>query len=247
MATAPSPSRQSRRTGGASAATSGRHTGPSVAPDPQRAAADLRVLQDHARAIVDCTACALHTGRTTPIVGEGPLDARLAIVGLAPRAHEDLQGRALAGGARNVLDHALRSVGVDPASVRLTSVIRCRPADDRTPSDAELRACAQHLRRELELVDPEVVVALGASTASVLLGAPLSLERVAGYRLDALDGRTVIPTYHPADVVRGVPQAAPSLTRHLAVAKAVLDGRLATGAQVRAEARTGVRTPARLV
>jgi uracil-DNA glycosylase len=195
-------------------------------------------LREHARYVQDCTACDLHRDRVKAVAGEGPADARLLIVGATPRRHEDLQGVPLAGACRNVLDHGLAAAGLRREDVRVTSVVRCRPADDRTPALEEIATCRVHLRAELDLVKPEVIVTLGAFATAILLGRPVPIERVAGYRLDVLQGITLVPTYHPNDAVRGVPQAAPSLRRDLQVAKAVLDGRLLTGAETLAELRS---------
>ena len=195
----------------------------------------VKTLRELERAVAACTACGLHRDRTVPIKGEGPVDARLMIVGSVPRSHEDLQGDPYAGATGNVLLHALDHAGLEREDVRLTMVVRCRPHGDRAPTDEEVRACSHHLHDELGLVSPEVIVSLGAFPTAVLLGRRVPIERVAGYRLDVLEGVTLVPTYHPADAVRGVPQAAGSLRRDLAVAKAVLDGRLPTGAQALAE------------
>ncbi len=209
-----------------------RSTG-TTAPPPA-----VRTPREHIRAVKTCTACSLHTERMTPVVGDGPIDARLVVVAAIPRRHEDLQGRALAGAGRNVLDSALMSAGLVPAEVRVTSVMRCRPLDDREPTSDEVRACNAHLREELAMLSPEVIVSLGAFATSVLLGRPVPFERVAGYRLDVLQGVTLVPTYHPRDAVRGDPQAASALRRDLAVARAVLDGRMKTGAQALADLRS---------
>ena len=200
--------------------------------------AAVRTPREHVRAVQDCTACSLHSERTTPVTGDGPLDARLVVVAAIPRRHEDLQGRALAGAGRNVLDTALVGAGLEPSEVRVTSVVRCRPLDDREPSPDEVRACSLHLRAELDMLAPTVIVSLGTFATSVLLGRPVTLERVAGYRLDVLQGVTLVPTYHPRDAVRGVPQAAAALRRDLMVARAVLEGRMKTGAEALAELRS---------
>ena len=197
-----------------------------------------RPLREHVQAVLGCTACELHRERTTPVIGDGPADARLVVVGVVPRRHEDLQGLALAGGPRNVLDHALRAAGIDPDGVRLTTVVRCRPPDDRAPTAAEVRTCSAHLRAELDLVSPEVIVTLGAFPTAVVLGRPVPFERVAGYRLDVRQGVTLIPTYHPTEAVRGAPPAGSALRRDLATARAVLDGRMKTGAQALEELRS---------
>ena len=202
----------------------------SVDPGPRSA-------RGHERMVKGCDACALHESRSHPVVGDGPRDAPLVIVSDVPRRHEDIHGHALAGSHRNVVDDALIHAGIDPTTVRRTTVVRCRPPQDRAPSEAEVATCAAHLSGELELVGPKVVVTLGELATSVLLGRPVDLERVAGYRLDVLGGVTLVPTYHPQEVVRGVPAAANGLRRDLAVAKAVLDGRMSTGAEARSELR----------
>lgn len=203
-----------------------------------------RSARGHDRAVKGCTACPLHEHRGHPVVGDGPRDARLVIVTDVPRRHEDIHGHALAGSCRNVLDEALLHAGIDPATVRRTSVVRCRPQDDRAPTGAEVATCSGHLSGELGLVGPEVIVALGQLATSVLLKRSVPLEKVAGYRLDIRGGVTLIPTHHPSEVVRGVPAAAVALRRDLAVAKAVLDGTMATGAQARSELRSRLAEPA---
>jgi uracil-DNA glycosylase len=209
------------------------------------AQAHRRIARELEREVRGCTACGLHRERSTPVVGEGPLDARIMIVGSKPRRHEDLQGRPFAGATGNVLDHAMSAAGLDRDDVYLTTIVRCRPSDDRTPTRAEVVACSVHFRRQLEVIRPDVIVALGSFTASVLLGRPVPIERVAGYRLDVFQGVTLVPTYHPGDAVRGVPQAAAALRRDLMAAKAVLDGRLPTGAETLAELRSRQAAAAR--
>lgn len=207
-------------------------TRPSSAVDAAR-----RAAREHTRVVRECTSCGLYRDRIAPVVGDGPFDARLMVVGIAPRRHEDLQGLALAGGARNVLDEALTHAGIATDEVRVTTVVRCRPLHDRPPTRDEIVSCSGHLFAELDLVRPEVVVALGEVATSVLLGRAVPLERVAGYRLDVRQGVTLVPTYHPAEVVRGVSEAARAIRRDVAVAKAVLDGRMGTGAQALSDLR----------
>lgn len=160
------------------------------------------------------------------------------LVGVAPRRQEDLQGVPFAGASRNILDNALDEAGLGHDQVRITTVVRCRPHHDRVPSLAEVSACSSHLDAELDLVTPEVIVTFGAFATAVLYGRPVPIERIAGYRLSVRQGVTLIPTYHPVDAVRGVPQAAKALRRDLVSAKAVLDGRLRTGAQVLEDLRS---------
>jgi uracil-DNA glycosylase len=203
-----------------------------TAPD-----APVRTLRELERAVQSCTACELHAGRITPVVGQGTDAARVMLVGSVPRRHEDLQGKPFAGATGNVLDNLLGEVGLAPEECYRTTVVKCRPADDEPAPLASVEACAIHLDAQIRLVEPEVIVSLGAFTTSVLLRRQVPIERVAGYRLDIRSGITLIPTYHPVDVVRGVPQAAAAMRRDLAAARAVLDGRLSTGAEALAELR----------
>ncbi|MTV27228.1 uracil-DNA glycosylase [Nitriliruptoraceae bacterium ZYF776] len=197
-----------------------------------------RALRELERSVLACRACDLYRDRTTPVVAQGPVDAEVMLVGSVPRRHEDLQGRPFAGASANVLDNALLDAGLPSAQVHRSSIVRCRPGDDRAPTRDEIDACLPHLEAQIALVQPKVLVTLGAAATSILLGRPVPIERVAGYRLDVLRGTTLIPTYHPTDVVRGVPQAAATLRRDLRAAKAVLDGRLRTGAQTLADLRS---------
>lgn len=218
------------RTGPGDGTTSG--------PTQTRSLPALRSLRDLERRVTGCRACGLHRGRVRPVASEGPVDADLMVIGFVPRRHEDLQGRPFAGAAANVLDNALLDAGIPRAEVHLSSVVRCRPEDDRPPTVEEVVTCLPHLHAQIALVAPRVIVALGGAATAALLGRPVTLERVAGYRLDVLQGITLVPTYHPGDVVRGVPRAVASLQRDLTVAKAVLDGRMRTGAQALADLRS---------
>lgn len=206
------------------------------------AAAPVRSLRELERSVRGCTACELHEHRQTAVVGQGTTAARLMLIGSVPRRHEDLQGKPFAGATGNVLDNLLGEVGLTPDECYRTTLVKCRPADDGPAPAVSVEACSAHLDAQLRLVAPEVVVALGTFATSVLLRRQVPVERVAGYRLDIRDGITLIPTYHPVDVVRGVPQAAASMRRDLAAGRAVLDGRLSTGAEAVAELRSRMAT-----
>ena len=201
-------------------------------------ATPVRHVRELERRVTACTTCDLHRNRIRAVPGEGPADARLVLVGVAPRRQEDLQGRPFSGAARNVLDNALLDVGLDVEEIRITSLVRCRPPKDRQPTAFEVEACSSHLDVELDLIGPEVIVSFGTLATAVLYGRSMPIEKVAGYRLSIHRDVTLIPTYHPVDAVRGVPQAAAAIRRDLAAAKAVLAGRLRTGAQVLQDLRS---------
>lgn len=198
----------------------------------------VKTLRELERAVRSCTSCDLHRDRETPVVGQGTEAARVMLVGSVPRRHEDLQGKPFAGATGNVLDNLLGEAGLTPEECYRTTVVKCRPRDDQPAPMASVEACSTHLDAQIRLVEPEIIVSLGTFTTCVLLHRRVSIERVAGYRLDIRNGITLIPTYHPVDVVRGVPQAAAAMRRDLAAARAVLDGRLSSGAEAVAELRS---------
>lgn len=204
---------------------------PTIAPDR------VRSPRQHLRLVRACDACTLASCRTAPIVGDGPAPAELLVVGPAPGRHEDLVGRALAGSPRNVLDAALIDADIDPERVRVTSIVRCRPEDDAPPTMSQIQACASHLDAEFAMVRPSVVLALGPLATAVLVGHPVPFDKIRGYRLDIRGGITLVPTHHPQAAVRGDHQVGGAIRRDVAVAAAVLDGRMKSGAAARDDLR----------
>lgn len=210
-----------------------------MALDPDQ----VRSWRELERAASTCTLCRLCTGRTKVVFGEGAHDADVMIVGDAPGRSEDLLGRPLVGAAGNLLDNLLLDVGFDRERVYVTTVVKCHPRDD-APDRAVVDACSPYLVEQIANVRPRVIITLGPVATGLLLGRPVPLDRVAGFRFDVFDGVTLVPTHHPASVVKGNPTVVASIRRDLVTAKAVLDGRLSTGAEAMAElrARTGSDT-----
>lgn len=200
------------------------------------AAQRLRTWRELERDAHDCTRCALHESRTHVAFGDGDPDADLMLIGQAPRRPEDLQGKPFCGAAGNLIDNCLTDAGLARADCYLTDLVKCRPPGDRRPERAEIEQCSAYLRQQIARVRPRVIVALGELATAVLLRRRLPLERVAGYRLD-LEGITLIPTYHPTTAIQGAPSAVAAIRRDLLAAKAVLDGRLSTGAEAMADWR----------
>lgn len=193
-----------------------------------------------------CTRCRLHAGRTHVVFGEGDPRARLVFVGDAPGRHEDLQGRPFVGAVGNLLDNLLLEVGLTRGDVYLTTVVKCHPSATPGPT-AAVQACRPYLHRQLFHIAPSVIVALGELATNVLMGRPLPLAKVAGYRLPLpphvtgagsrpVDA-TLIPTYHPTVALHGNPSALAALRRDVRVAKGVLDGRIASASGAFAELR----------
>ncbi|RDI71483.1 uracil-DNA glycosylase [Halopelagius longus] len=152
--------------------------------------------------VTDCTRCPeLVEGRSQIVNGAGPDDADLVFLGEAPGANEDEQGEPFVGRSGSVLDDALRDVGLARPDVRITNCVRCRPPENRDPKVGELENCAAWLERELELVDPELLVTLGKVPSEHVLDRDVAVTKEAGDVVDArIGGRAqrVLVCVHPA-------------------------------------------------
>jgi DNA polymerase len=158
-----------------------------------------------------CVACPeLAAARTHVVVGDVPASGRprLALVGEAPGASEDLTGRPFVGKSGALLDLLLAEAGLDRSAAAVLNVVKCRPPGNRTPKRAEVARCSGWLRRQLDLLDPPVVVALGLSAAKWFLGPRTVLAAVRG-RPHEIGGRAVWATYHPSAAIRFGPNGAP--------------------------------------
>jgi len=162
----------------------------------------MRTLQEAAHEASACTKCRLSVGRTQVVFGTGNADADLMFIGEGPGYYEDKQGEPFVGAAGQLLNRMLEEIGVRRADVRITNVILCRPPGNRDPMPDEVETCTPWLREQIMLVDPRVIVTLGNFATRFMLDKPLSISRVRGQRFP-LEGRTVIPTFHPAAILRG--------------------------------------------
>jgi DNA polymerase len=172
------------------------------------AAPDWATLAAAARPCVACPELA--AARRQVVVGDVPAVGRprFALVGEAPGATEDETGRPFVGKSGALLDLLLAEAGLDRSQAAVLNVVKCRPPGNRTPKSAEVARCSGWLRRQLELLDPPVVVALGLSAAKWFLGPRTVLAQVRG-RAHELDGRAVWATYHPSAAIRFGPNGAP--------------------------------------
>ena len=175
---------------------------------PQRQARPVAVPAIHAL-VRSCTNCPLHGPATQAVPGEGPADARLFLVGEQPGDMEDLAGRPFVGPAGQVLEQAMEAAGLERSSAYLTNAVkhfkfelRGKKRLHRTPSAQNVDACAEWLHAEHQAVAPAVTVALGATALRGLLGKSVPLARVRGTELTLPTGGTLIPTFHPAYLLR---------------------------------------------
>lgn len=165
---------------------------------PADRAAALQLIRDD---IGDCTRCALHKGRNKLVFGDGSPNARLMFVGEGPGADEDAQGIPFVGKAGQLLNNMIAAMGLAREEVYIANVVKCRPPGNRTPEPEEGNTCSQFLFRQIDVVRPEVLVALGATAATYLLGARQPLAGLRG-RVHAFRGTKLIITYHPAYLLR---------------------------------------------
>lgn len=169
-------------------------------------AVDLQELHEQIR---NCTKCPLHRHRKNAVPGEGSMKLGVMLVGEAPGAVEDEQGRPFVGSAGQLLTKSLSQLGVRREDVFITNVVKCRPPENRTPREDEVEACMPYLLKQIEILKPRRVVALGLVSAGALLRhMGRGVERLSDVRGRCFKGRVagveleVCVTYHPAAVLR---------------------------------------------
>lgn len=144
----------------------------------------------------------------TVVVGDTPVDARLLVVGEAPGANEDVAGRPFIGKGGQLLDELMTAAGLSRADAAVLNVLKCRPPANRTPTRAEATRCAGWLDRQVELLDPWLVLTLGRTALTWSLGAKRTLSEVRGCVHD-WRGRRLVASYHPSAAIRFGPRGAP--------------------------------------
>ena len=163
---------------------------------------DLDALQSEVSA---CARCHLSQTRTTTVFGEGDRRARLVFVGEGPGFEEDKQGRPFVGAAGHLLTRIIQAMGLAREDVYICNIIKCRPPGNRNPLPKEIEACLPFLERQLQLIRPEYICALGAVAARTLLKTETPISRLRG-RLHSMGQIRVMPTFHPAYLLRNPDQ-----------------------------------------
>lgn len=176
---------------------------PAIAPLARAAA-----LEAIRREIGDCTRCQLaFEGRHKIVFGDGDPNAELLFVGEGPGADEDEQGVPFVGRAGQLLNNMITAMGLDRQRVYIANIVKCRPPKNRVPEPAEANTCTQFLLRQIGVVRPKLIVALGATAATYLLGSKAALSVLRGKVHDCM-GTKLIVTYHPAYLLRDPRQKA---------------------------------------
>ena len=171
-----------------------------VADTDAAGAPTLTAIRDE---IGDCTRCKLHgLGRRQIVFGVGNPGADLMFVGEAPGADEDQQGEPFVGRAGQLLTKIIEAIGLSRADVYIANVIKCRPPGNRNPEPDEVSRCEPFLMQQIDAVRPKVIVALGTFAAHALLGTDAPISRLRGRVHDYRGGAKLIPTFHPAFLLR---------------------------------------------
>jgi uracil-DNA glycosylase family 4 len=151
--------------------------------------------------IGECTRCRLHKGRTNLVFGVGNVNADLMFVGEGPGADEDAQGEPFVGRAGQLLNNMISAMGLRREDVYIANVVKCRPPQNRTPEKDECDTCSPFLMRQIDVIKPKVIVALGAVAAKNLLAVSDSMANLRGRWYDFRNSKLLV-TYHPAYLLR---------------------------------------------
>src|SRR5271168_92139 len=160
----------------------------------------LKIRED----IGDCTRCKLHKKRTHIVFADGNPKADLVFVGEGPGADEDATGIPFVGRAGKLLTQMIEAMGLHRKDVYICNVVKCRPPENRQPDPEEVTTCSPYLVRQLEVINPKVIVCLGATAAKTLLETDMGISKFRGQWLD-FRGKKLLATYHPAYLLRNPP------------------------------------------
>lgn len=151
--------------------------------------------------VASCDRCSLHESRTNVVFGVGNPTADLMLIGEAPGRDEDLQGEPFVGAAGKLLDRILKAMDLSREEVFIANLLKCRPPRNRDPLPEEIESCWSFLEKQIERIQPKVICTLGGFASRTLLGMPVPLGRLRG-RVHRYKGIHVVPTYHPAALLR---------------------------------------------
>lgn len=155
------------------------------------------------KSCISCSRCPLAETRSNVVFGDGSKNAEVMFIGEGPGEQEDIQGLPFVGPAGKLLDDMLTMIDLDRTKVYITNIVKCRPPRNRDPQDGEQRACIDYLYRQIELVNPKIIVCLGRIAAKALIDADFRITREHGQFFDR-SGRRIMAIYHPSALLRDV-------------------------------------------
>ena len=170
-------------------------------PTDLSSAGPLPSLEEYRQQISSCTMCQLSKTRTNFVFGDGDPRARLVFVGEAPGHEEDLQGKPFVGAAGQLLTKIIEAIKLTRAQVFICNILKCRPPGNRNPLPAEIAQCEPHLIRQLEIIRPAVICALGTFAAQTLLKTDTPISKLRG-KVHHYQDIKLVPTFHPAALLR---------------------------------------------
>jgi DNA polymerase len=197
-------------------------------PEPAARPAGVAGLDWEAlgKAVENCTACVLHRSRTQTVFGVGNRSADWLFIGEAPGADEDRRGEPFVGRAGQLFNAMLHAIGLEREQVYITNILKSRPPKNRDPQPEEIAACTPFLRRQVALIEPRIIVALGRIAAQHLLSTGASLSRLRGRTHSYEDTQIpVVATYHPAYLLR-TPAGKAKAWQDLCFARRVIRGEM---------------------
>ncbi|HTH81277.1 MAG TPA: uracil-DNA glycosylase [Ramlibacter sp.] len=181
---------------------------PGIELAPRASGIELMEWDELGDAVASCRACKLCATRRNTVFGVGDLQADWLVVGEAPGENEDLQGEPFVGQAGKLLDNMLKALGLSRhEKVYIANVLKCRPPGNRNPEPEEVSQCEPFLRRQVQLLQPKIIVAMGRFAVQSLLGTTEAIGKLRGQR-HTYAGVPVIVTYHPAYLLRSLPDKA---------------------------------------
>ena len=154
------------------------------------------------RAVKTCTLCPLHQTRTQGVFGVGNRNAQWMVIGEAPGADEDRQGEPFVGRAGQLLNSMLKAIGLPREQVFIANILKSRPPNNRDPRPEEVRACIPYLFRQIELVNPQLILCVGRIAAQTLLETDTTIGKLRGQLHRIAGNRPMVVTYHPAYLLR---------------------------------------------
>lgn len=170
-----------------------------------------------------CIQCRLCETRTKVVFGMGSPDAKVMFVGEAPGKNEDLQGEPFVGAAGRLLDRLLTEVGLTRDEVYIANVLKCRPPGNRDPRPDEIDSCKGYLRRQIELIEPRVVMTLGNFATKLLMRTDTGITRLRGQRYEWWRDIILVPTFHPAAALRGGEKVTEAMRHDFSLMREAID------------------------